>query len=42
MSKLSTELLMESYVKAKRLKLCPDFIRLLENEIQRRSQAFCQ
>lgn len=38
MDKLSTELLMESYVKAKRLKLCPDFILLLENEIHRRTQ----
>jgi developmental checkpoint coupling sporulation initiation to replication initiation len=37
MSKLSTQLLMESYIKAKDLKLCPDFICLLENEIRRRS-----
>ena len=37
MSKLSTQLLIESYIKAKDLKLCPDFIFLLENEIRRRS-----
>ena len=37
MSKLSTQLLMESYIKAKDLKLCPDFICLLEKEIRRRS-----
>lgn len=37
MSKLSSELLLESYIKAKVLKLCPDFILLLECEIKRRS-----
>ncbi|WP_081637837.1 sporulation histidine kinase inhibitor Sda [Paenisporosarcina sp. FSL H8-0542] len=37
MSKLSSELLIESYVKAKELKLCPEFIYLLEIEIRRRS-----
>ncbi|MGB3260214.1 sporulation histidine kinase inhibitor Sda [Paenisporosarcina sp.] len=37
MSKLSSELLIESYVKAKELKLCPEFIYLLETEIRRRS-----
>ncbi|MGE6489255.1 sporulation histidine kinase inhibitor Sda [Paenisporosarcina sp. NPDC076898] len=37
MSKLSSELLIESYVKAKELKLCPEFINLLETEIRRRS-----
>ncbi|MFT4412715.1 sporulation histidine kinase inhibitor Sda [Fredinandcohnia humi] len=37
MKKLSDELLIESYFKAKKLKLSPDFIHLIEAEIQRRS-----
>jgi len=37
MAKLSTELLIESYHKAIELKLCPEFINLLETEIRRRS-----
>ncbi|TQR20303.1 sporulation histidine kinase inhibitor Sda [Psychrobacillus vulpis] len=37
MSKMSDELLIESYVAAKELKLSPDFISLLETEICRRS-----
>ena len=37
MSKMSSELLLESYIKAKELKLCPEFISLLENEIRKRS-----
>ncbi|KYD10950.1 sporulation histidine kinase inhibitor Sda [Heyndrickxia sporothermodurans] len=37
MRKLSDELLIESYFKAKELKLSQDFIRLLESEIHRRS-----
>lgn len=37
MKKLSDKLLMESYDKAKELKLNPDFIRLIENELKRRS-----
>lgn len=37
MKKLSDELLMESYYKAKELNLNPDFIRLMETEIYRRS-----
>jgi len=37
MSKLSTALLMESYVKAKGLKLSPEFISMLETEIRRRT-----
>ncbi len=36
MKKLSDELLIESYVKAKKLKLCPEFIYLMESEIKRR------
>ncbi|MBW9234611.1 sporulation histidine kinase inhibitor Sda, partial [Leptospira santarosai] len=32
-----SELLIESYVKAIELKLCPEFIYLLETEIRRRS-----
>ncbi len=39
MRKLSDELLVESYLKAKELKLSPDFIRLIETEIHRRSLA---
>lgn len=35
--KLSDELLIESYYKARELKLSPDFIYLIETEIQRRS-----
>lgn len=35
--KLSDELLIESYFKAKELKLSPDFILLIEGEIHRRS-----
>ncbi|QQZ10791.1 sporulation histidine kinase inhibitor Sda [Heyndrickxia vini] len=37
MRKLSDELLIESYFKAKELKLSQDFIRLIETEIHRRS-----
>ncbi|WP_433743274.1 sporulation histidine kinase inhibitor Sda [Falsibacillus pallidus] len=37
MRKLSDELLIESYHKAKELKLSPDFIRLIELEISRRA-----
>ncbi|MFJ7969790.1 sporulation histidine kinase inhibitor Sda [Psychrobacillus sp. NPDC096389] len=37
MSKMSDELLLESYERAKELKLSTDFIILLENEICRRS-----
>lgn len=37
MRKLSDELLVESYFKAKELKLSQDFIRLIEKEIHRRS-----
>jgi len=37
MSKMSSELLLESYIKAKELQLCPEFIHLLELEIQKRS-----
>ncbi len=35
--KLSDELLIESYYKARELKLCPEFIELIETEIHRRS-----
>ncbi|HLO12762.1 sporulation histidine kinase inhibitor Sda [Neobacillus drentensis] len=37
MRKLSDELLIESYFKAKELNLSPDFIGLIESEINRRS-----
>ncbi|MFC4618066.1 sporulation histidine kinase inhibitor Sda [Camelliibacillus cellulosilyticus] len=37
MDKLSNELLIESYFKAKELKLSDDFIQLIEQEIRRRS-----
>ncbi|WP_449538385.1 sporulation histidine kinase inhibitor Sda [Ferdinandcohnia sp. Marseille-Q9671] len=37
MKKLSDDLLIESYFKAKKLKLSPDFIHLIETEILRRS-----
>ncbi|NMD70624.1 sporulation histidine kinase inhibitor Sda [Bacillus sp. DNRA2] len=37
MRKLSDHLLLESYHKAKELKLNPDFIRLIEMELKRRS-----
>ncbi|MDQ1144958.1 MAG: sporulation histidine kinase inhibitor Sda [Bacillus sp. (in: firmicutes)] len=37
MRKLSDELLIESYFKAKELNLSPDFIGLIESEIYRRS-----
>jgi developmental checkpoint coupling sporulation initiation to replication initiation len=37
MRKLTDELLIESYYKAIHLNLSPDFIRLIENEIHRRS-----
>ncbi|NHM30397.1 sporulation histidine kinase inhibitor Sda [Neobacillus terrae] len=37
MRKLSDELLIESYFKARELNLSPDFIRLIETEIHRRS-----
>ncbi|MDQ0174218.1 sporulation histidine kinase inhibitor Sda [Bacillus chungangensis] len=37
MRKLSDELLIESYYKAKKLKLSIEFIGLIETEIQRRS-----
>ncbi|MBU8879471.1 sporulation histidine kinase inhibitor Sda [Bacillus sp. FJAT-29790] len=39
MRKLSDELLIESYHKARELKLSPDFIRLIETEIHRRGIA---
>jgi developmental checkpoint coupling sporulation initiation to replication initiation len=37
--KLSDEMLIETYFKAKKLKLSPEFIRLMESEIKRRSLA---
>ncbi|WP_074033952.1 sporulation histidine kinase inhibitor Sda [Bacillus massilinigeriensis] len=37
MRKLSDDLLIESYFKARELNLSLDFIRLIESEIQRRS-----
>lgn len=37
MRKLSDELLIESYFKARELNLSPDFIDLIESEIHRRS-----
>ncbi|WP_027724646.1 sporulation histidine kinase inhibitor Sda [Tuberibacillus calidus] len=37
MDKLSDELLIESYYKAKELQLSTDFINLIEQEIRRRS-----
>lgn len=37
MRKLSDELLIESYFRARELKLSVDFIRLIETEIHRRS-----
>lgn len=37
MQKLSDDLLLESYFKARNLKLSSDFIRLIETEIHRRS-----
>ncbi|MEH7178830.1 sporulation histidine kinase inhibitor Sda [Neobacillus vireti] len=37
MRKLSDELLIESYFKARELNLCPEFIQLIETEIHRRS-----
>jgi developmental checkpoint coupling sporulation initiation to replication initiation len=37
MARMSDDLLIESYVEAKRLGLSPEFIELLEKEIQRRS-----
>jgi developmental checkpoint coupling sporulation initiation to replication initiation len=37
MRKLSDELLIESYFKARELKLSPEFIFLIESEIHRRS-----
>lgn len=37
MRKLSDELLIESYFKARELNLSPDFIILIESEIHRRS-----
>ena len=39
MKKLSDELLIESYYKAKRLNLSPEFISLIEMELHRRSLA---
>lgn len=39
MRNLSDELLIESYFKAKELKLSPEFISLIEKEILRRSLA---
>ncbi|CAM3250945.1 sporulation histidine kinase inhibitor Sda [Filibacter tadaridae] len=41
MKKMSDELLMEAYAQAIELKLCPDFISLLENEIRQRSLVIC-
>ncbi|WP_160721825.1 sporulation histidine kinase inhibitor Sda [Bacillus sp. USDA818B3_A] len=37
MRKLSDELLIESYFKARELNLSPEFINLIESEIHRRS-----
>ncbi|GAA0340876.1 sporulation histidine kinase inhibitor Sda [Bacillus carboniphilus] len=37
MKKLSDQLLLESYYKARELNLSPEFIRLIETEIHRRS-----
>ncbi|MFE8703245.1 sporulation histidine kinase inhibitor Sda [Cytobacillus sp. FJAT-54145] len=37
MRKLSDDLLVESYFKARELNLSPEFIRLIETEIHRRS-----
>ncbi|CAM3943423.1 sporulation histidine kinase inhibitor Sda [Lederbergia lenta] len=37
MNRLSDELLIESYKKAKELNLSSDFINLIESELQRRS-----
>lgn len=37
MSKMSDDLLIESYLTAKQLKLSPEFLELLESEIARRS-----
>jgi developmental checkpoint coupling sporulation initiation to replication initiation len=37
MRKLPDDLLIETYLKAKDIKLCPHFIQLLEAEIRRRS-----
>ncbi|WP_409289401.1 sporulation histidine kinase inhibitor Sda [Peribacillus sp. SCS-26] len=37
MNKLSDDLLIESYHKARELKLSPDFIQLIESEINRRT-----
>ncbi|WP_246940569.1 sporulation histidine kinase inhibitor Sda [Bacillus pinisoli] len=37
MRKLSDELLIESYYKARELRLSPEFIFLIESEIKRRS-----
>ncbi|BAQ10067.1 sporulation inhibitor a [Bacillus sp. OxB-1] len=37
MIQLSNDLLIESYIKAKNIKLHPDFIEMLENEMRRRS-----
>ncbi|MFC0188100.1 sporulation histidine kinase inhibitor Sda [Fictibacillus aquaticus] len=37
MEKLSDELLIESYFKAKELKLSTEFIKLIQKEIERRS-----
>ncbi|WP_075619068.1 sporulation histidine kinase inhibitor Sda [Paenisporosarcina indica] len=42
MGKMSSELLIESYLKAKELKLCPEFISLLETEIRKRSLTVTQ
>ena len=36
MIQMPDDLLLECYARAKNLKLCPDFIHLLEKEIQRR------
>ena len=37
MFQLSDQLLLYSYQQARRLKLCPEFIQLLEREIRKRS-----
>lgn len=37
MNHLSDELLIESYHKANELNLCPDFIKLIKNEIVKRN-----
>lgn len=42
MKKMSNEQLMDCYHHAIILKLCPGFIEIIENEIQRRSEHYYQ